>query len=1084
MAMSIYASADDDRPSAAATLINSRFAVTTAAVLPRQELILVSADRQRFSGEVVRSLPTLGLVAIRLTEHAGSPAIGPLTSEGSILTMWFGSDEPMQGELRPSPRGPVAFFPRRVEHGAGAPVVIDDLLVGVLGAEELASGGWPVIPATAITSVLGLTPLDEAKIALTQLSPSAVRVLTHAYGSAGEHKIHTENLVIGLYENPDGSTRRMIDARDVDEARLRQVLIGAARTKPFYPGEYQTMPIEALPEMSDHVSQALRTALRIAIAHDEPRIRARHILYGLLSIEDCAISAALRSLGIQAGDVQMNDTSLISGYVSDVADGRDLLGVEHEAKALASVLGASKVEPPIAVGLLGAWGSGKSFFMRQMQTQFGDIERRGRAGDPECCSNIVQIWFNAWHYIDTNLWASLTSEIFDALDDELTRRGGGAVPADSSSERARLHAESAQAQSEHDAASLARDAAEKELAQIAETRKKIEDDDHVAARVGLLTIATAAAGIAAKNPDVKVAADNALNAARNLGQSLGLDAASVETLNVHWARLRAFRLAVGKKYGAYTLLLIMSLFVIFGALTVISVGGSVHVEEALAWISKTGFAMTFASLVALAAKYLPAASRLVNAIEPFFRAKDEIIETERRKEAAALEEQRQLATERQAQAVAREETASKKLREVGRELLELQPMHQMKSFVRDRRESTDYTKHLGVIARAHEDFDLLSRYLATVTAPDERGIEKPLVDRIILYIDDLDRCPENNVVDVLQAVHLLLAFPLFVVVVGVDSQWLLHSLKTQMAQFNAPASEDDDALESTLLASTPINYLEKIFQIPFTLRAMPETGFDDLIEDLTTPVDGRVAKRQAIPTASPHVVGADAASETVTAPLTAGSNMEASVAAAQIPIVQGAVSQQAPSAPQTPHLTFTRAEVDYMKALYSLMPSPRGVKRYVNLYRLMRGLLDEYRFEAYTDERNGEYEAVLLLLAMLTGYPKETTEILRHLVTKKISSAWWTFVSDFVKEKTHALPKGSPRERWISLGTKLESIRQVAKRPTETRSCDHFAKWAAETARFSFYSGRLMSDHRGPAAARQEVVPYDPSAPSTARITI
>ncbi|MEZ5024500.1 MAG: P-loop NTPase fold protein [Chitinophagales bacterium] len=42
------------------------------------------------------------------------------------------------------------------------------------------------------------------------------------------------------------------------------------------------------------------------------------------------------------------------------------------------------------------------------------------------------------------------------------------------------------------------------------------------------------------------------------------------------------------------------------------------------------------------------------------------------------------------------------------------------------------------------------------------------VERIVLYIDDLDRCPPKKVVEVLQAIHLILAFPLFVVVVGVD----------------------------------------------------------------------------------------------------------------------------------------------------------------------------------------------------------------------------------------------------------------------------------------------------------------------------
>ena len=53
------------------------------------------------------------------------------------------------------------------------------------------------------------------------------------------------------------------------------------------------------------------------------------------------------------------------------------------------------------------------------------------------------------------------------------------------------------------------------------------------------------------------------------------------------------------------------------------------------------------------------------------------------------------------------------------------------------------------------------------------------IDRIVLYIDDLDRCSPRQVVDVLQAVHLLLALDLFVVVVGVDPRWLLHALRSE-----------------------------------------------------------------------------------------------------------------------------------------------------------------------------------------------------------------------------------------------------------------------------------------------------------------
>lgn len=50
---------------------------------------------------------------------------------------------------------------------------------------------------------------------------------------------------------------------------------------------------------------------------------------------------------------------------------------------------------------------------------------------------------------------------------------------------------------------------------------------------------------------------------------------------------------------------------------------------------------------------------------------------------------------------------------------------------------------------------------------------------MILYIDDLDRCPPAKVLEVLEAVHLLLALELFVVVVGVDPRWLQRSLRHQ-----------------------------------------------------------------------------------------------------------------------------------------------------------------------------------------------------------------------------------------------------------------------------------------------------------------
>ena len=89
----------------------------------------------------------------------------------------------------------------------------------------------------------------------------------------------------------------------------------------------------------------------------------------------------------------------------DVGSLDDKLGVKAEAHAFARVAAACGVDPPLAFGIFGDWGSGKSFFMRLMQDY---IESREiyKPNTDLYHEKIVQIRFNAWHYAETNLWAS------------------------------------------------------------------------------------------------------------------------------------------------------------------------------------------------------------------------------------------------------------------------------------------------------------------------------------------------------------------------------------------------------------------------------------------------------------------------------------------------------------------------------------------------------------------------------------------------------------------------------------------------------------------------------------------------------
>jgi hypothetical protein len=120
------------------------------------------------------------------------------------------------------------------------------------------------------------------------------------------------------------------------------------------------------------------------------------------------------------------------GFRAETIDvDRDRLGIREDVETLTAVMLAKDVTPPLAIGLFGDWGTGKSFFMKSMRAATDRLSK----GDPEgknFCREVVSIEFNAWHYADTNLWASLVSHILERLDAFVTppghrRAGAGAA---------------------------------------------------------------------------------------------------------------------------------------------------------------------------------------------------------------------------------------------------------------------------------------------------------------------------------------------------------------------------------------------------------------------------------------------------------------------------------------------------------------------------------------------------------------------------------------------------------------------------------------------------------------------------------
>ncbi|MGH4007347.1 MAG: P-loop NTPase fold protein [Pseudonocardiaceae bacterium] len=92
----------------------------------------------------------------------------------------------------------------------------------------------------------------------------------------------------------------------------------------------------------------------------------------------------------------------------------DLVGITAEVDAFAYLIASRTLIPPLAIGLFGDWGSGKSHFVRSVQRKIDQMVST-EADQPPFYRKIAQIEFNAWQYVGGNLWASLLEHLFRNL---------------------------------------------------------------------------------------------------------------------------------------------------------------------------------------------------------------------------------------------------------------------------------------------------------------------------------------------------------------------------------------------------------------------------------------------------------------------------------------------------------------------------------------------------------------------------------------------------------------------------------------------------------------------------------------------
>ena len=529
--------------------------------------------------------------------------------------------------------------------------------------------------------------------------------------------------------------------------------------------------------------------------------------------------------------------SLTGGISTDRVDpnegiARDLDALDFSAwtSMFADVIADRNTDAnlPLSIGLFGAWGSGKSYFMGLLRSEIDS-----RCGSPGYVRDVVHVGFNAWHYADSNLWASLGDEIFRKLIAELPSKAGaqeeelreqiaeGLV----ATEDLRTRQEQAAAETVR----YAREADQARAAQQAGTRQ-------------LLTAM-------ARSAELRGYLDRAW---RFLGVSDQAEQADLLARQLAGERQDAvvLRGLLGKRSTLLIAAVCLTalLVTIAGAIIPAGWGARLFGAGGLSTIALVlGWAVTLARRVNGGLAALRTAA---------VKAADESDASIRKAESGLRKAQ---ADEKAATAQAGHAAAH--VADLQRRLDAFDPAQQAYAFLAERAASRDYASQLGLVSTIRKDLLHLVKVLknsrGTVgiaepsgTAADTTPASPPgpadpdtaapahAIDRIILYIDDLDRCRPRQVVEVLEAVHLLLALDLFVVVVGVDPRWLLRSLRDQYPGLLDAGVQAPLPGGGALSDATTADYLEKIFNIPFVLPGFPAARLGQLVRGMNRLAQG------------------------------------------------------------------------------------------------------------------------------------------------------------------------------------------------------------------------------------------------------
>jgi len=627
------------------------------------------------------------------------------------------------------------------------------------------------------------------------------------------------------------------------------------------------------------------------------------------------------------------------------------------------------------VGVLGGWGSGKTFAMHLMKEEMARIrtlsvpkdEAWPDAAEPDAfpyVGHVYMINFDAWTYAKSDLWASLMQTILQGLNrqlfleskiDEILRESqsllnsgeiwrciynlpkqqkstvlntelGVEALQELQKAKAKLSSEELQSQlwenlktvkkAESDKLEKVEEKLHKKETKLNKTRRRLEE----ALQKRAVDKASQVTLEATMSPLSKAIM-------RKIGcfvqMEMDLDTADVDQMLTLSPTLKDVGNVLKTDWYWY-----LGLFFLFGTSVVLSV----VLENIQIPAFITASFSIFSMIIKFAGQWKKS---LLYGLQEYRKQISIGIEELRKETDSSLsEEWKAFKTAKEEMAEARAEVALHK------ERLGLTARYRtLQEFIKERLRDGAYEAELGPMHEIQRDIAEITSDFTVLENDPQKEQKKEVFPRgparIVLFIDDLDRCSPDKVVEMLEAVQILIKTSLFVVVMAVDVRFITRALENE---YHGILTRRGDP--------SGLDYIEKIIQIPYRVRTIDPSAVRTYLRSQMEIEERETESTEKLSSGEP------------------GSKPRYRTGAPREEAPENDLEHRLPR----DVIKFTQEEFKIIEETCgSIGLTPRSVKRLVNVYKILKIIW--FRSNRYAEPDSKVKKATIALLALAARYP-------------------------------------------------------------------------------------------------------------------